>query len=124
VQIHGLLRPVSAAGGAEPAAEPDASPAGRPVSDQHLMIRTGSGEGAEEWSCTQCSRRLLVRRPPGFAKLVLDRGDEAASHASGGGTGLRIGGTELHAGRPPGLPADQRDWLAAHGIDWDAGAGE
>jgi hypothetical protein len=53
------------------------------------MIQTGSGQGAEEWSCIQCSRQILLRRPPAFEKIVLDRGDEAVGHA-GGGSGLAV----------------------------------
>jgi hypothetical protein len=45
------------------------------------MTRTRTLErGVEEWSCTQCSRRLLFRWPPAFDKIVLDRGDEWAAH--------------------------------------------
>jgi hypothetical protein len=71
----------------------------------------------------QCSRRLLLRRPPAFAKLVLDRGDEGASHV-GCGSGLRVSGTELAAPGPRVLSEDQRRWLSANGIDWDAGPEE
>ena len=96
------------------------------------MTRTRTLEpGVEEWSCTVCSRRLLLRRPPAFAKVVLDRGDEWAAHVGGGG-GVRPaapdvapegGGTPAStAGVAPAerveLPASDRDWLAAQGIQW------
>jgi len=58
----------------------------------HEMTRTRTLErGVEEWSCTRCSRRLRLRRPPAFEKIVLDPGDEWAAHV--GGTGGVEAGT-------------------------------
>ena len=58
---------------------------------RHEMILTGSGQsGAEEWVCPTCGRRMLLRWPPNYEKLVLEHGDEAAIHVGGKG-GLRIG---------------------------------
>jgi hypothetical protein len=74
--------------------------------------------GVEEWSCTECSRRLLMRRPPAFEQFVLDRGDEWAAHV--GGTG-GIQPSRIQA-RPDSLadPSDgDRGWLAEHGITWE-----
>jgi hypothetical protein len=70
--------------------------------------------GVEEWSCTQCSRRLRLRRPPAFEKTVLDPGDEWAAHVGGAG-GLEV---RAAAASPGGLPAAERRWLAGHGIAW------
>jgi hypothetical protein len=100
------------------------------------MTRTRTLEpGVEEWSCTVCSRRLLLRWPPAFEKVVLDRGDEWAAHVGGSG-GVRAGTADVApaadlagaaevtpaAGEVPaelaGLPAADRDWLAAQGIEW------
>jgi hypothetical protein len=84
------------------------------------MTRTQELEyGTEEWSCTQCSRRLLLRRPPEFDKVVLDRGDETVAHV-GGTAGVRITGVSAFPALTGRLPAAERDWLAAHGIDWEA----
>jgi hypothetical protein len=81
------------------------------------MTRTRTlDHGVEEWSCTQCGRRLLFRRPPAFEKIVLERGDEWAAHVSGTG-GLRTAG-ETRPARPGDLPAQDRTWLAGHGIEW------
>jgi hypothetical protein len=89
---------------------------------QHQMIRTGSGQGTEEWSCTQCARRILLRRPPAFAKIVLDRGDETAGHAGGGSS------VTVSLATAPALAAeitdDQRSWLADHGIAWEEDSGD
>ena len=79
---------------------------GVPLSIAHEMRRTRTLEhGVEEWSCTECSRRLLFRRPPAFEKVVLDRGDERATHV-GGSSGLHSGCGGC------GTPAERR--ICAH----------
>jgi hypothetical protein len=93
------------------------------------MIRTGSGEsGAEEWICPTCGRRMLLRWPPHYEKVILDHGDEAAIHVGGKG-GLRVGQVAVapvpSGEAPPGeaavaeVPEADRRWLQANGIDWD-----
>jgi hypothetical protein len=78
-----------------------------------VMIHVATTEaGAFEWSCTECSRRILLRWPPNYEKLVLDRGDETVSH--GGGTG----GTRINVEISPSPDDDDRAWLAANGIAW------
>jgi hypothetical protein len=87
------------------------------------MTRTTTPEpDVDEWSCNQCARRLLIRRPPEFEKVVLESGDEWAAHIGGSG-GLEVsamtaspagGGAESGA-----LPRQDRAWLAAHGINWE-----
>jgi len=92
------------------------------LSSAHRMTRTQElGHGREEWSCTQCSRRLLLRMPPEFDKVVLDRGDETVAHV-GGTAGVQITGVSASP-RTGHLPAAERDWLAAHGIAWGADEG-
>jgi hypothetical protein len=87
------------------------------LSAPHEMTRTRVLErGVEEWSCTRCSRRLLLRRPPAFEKIVLDRGNEWAAHVGATG-GLLMGALPGPGGR--GLSAQERGWLAAHGIEWE-----
>jgi hypothetical protein len=91
------------------------------LSTPHEMTRIRTlGDGVEEWSCTQCSRRLLFRRPPEFEKIVLEPGDERAAHVGATG-GLRA--TVVEPGPPAAgeLAAQDRDWLADHGIEWDSG---
>jgi hypothetical protein len=88
------------------------------------MTRTRTLErDVEEWSCTRCTRRLLLRRPPEFKKVVLDRGDEWAMHVGATG-GLQLGPMEAQPASPGDLPVADRSWLAGHGIEWkpdDAG---
>ena len=54
--------------------------------DRHQMILSGCAEsGAEEWVCPSCGRRVLLRWPPDYQKLVLERGDVTAIHVGGKG---------------------------------------
>lgn len=77
-------------------------------------------DGVEEWSCTQCSRRLLFRRPPEFEKIVLEPGDEWAAHVGAAG-GLQVTVGEPGPPATGELAAGDRDWLSDHGIEWDPG---
>ena len=48
-----------------------------PVPATHTMTLVGQVEsGAEEWVCPRCGRRMLLRWPPDYQKLVLDEGDD------------------------------------------------
>ena len=83
------------------------------------MIPTGGGEsGAEEWVCPTCGRRMLLRWPPHYEKLILDHGDEAAIHVGGKG-GLRVGGAAVAPASAGEVPLAERQWLRDNGIDWD-----
>ncbi|MDR3032070.1 MAG: hypothetical protein LBV78_03000 [Kitasatospora sp.] len=79
------------------------------------------GDGVEEWSCTRCSRRLLFRRPPEFEKIVLEPGDEQAAHVGAAG-GLQVTVAEPDLPATGEVAAQDRDWLAEHGIEWNPGA--
>jgi hypothetical protein len=89
------------------------------VSTPHQMTRMATPEqGVEEWACTECSRRLLIHRPPAFEQVVLERGDEWAAHV--GSTG-GAQAAAMHA-RPTdvvSLSDRERGWLADHGITWE-----
>jgi hypothetical protein len=83
------------------------------------MTRTKTlAQGVEEWSCTRCARRLLLRRPPQFEKIVLERGDEWAAHVGGTG-GLQPAAMNAGPAGPGDLRPLDRTWLSEHGIDWE-----
>jgi hypothetical protein len=63
---------------------------------------------------------LLFRRPPAFEKVVLDRGDEWAVHVGSTGS-LQPDMMEVRPADPGDLPAQERSWLAAQGIEWKPG---
>jgi hypothetical protein len=86
---------------------------------RHEMILTGgSASGAEEWACPTCGRRMLLRWPPHYEKLILDHGDEAAIHVGGKG-GLRVGQVAVAPAPVAEVPEAERQWLQDNGIDWD-----
>lgn len=85
----------------------------------HEMTRTSTPDrGVEVWSCTQCARRLLLRRLPEFEKMVLEPGDEAAAHVGGTGA-LRPVAVTANAALSYQLAAQDRHWLAELGIGWE-----
>ena len=99
----------------------------------HTMILNGTESGAEEWLCPSCGRRMLLRWPPDYQKLVLEHGDETAVHVGGKG-GLRVNGAvvapaltgdvpsaEVPSAEVPSaeVPSAERQWLRDNGIDWD-----
>jgi hypothetical protein len=83
------------------------------------MMRTKTLQhDVEEWACTECSRRLLMRRPPAFEQFVLDRGDEWAAHVGSTGS-LQPAGAQPSQPRAAGPSDGERAWLAEHGITWE-----
>jgi hypothetical protein len=90
------------------------------VPDRHEMSFEGCAEsGAEEWACSTCGRRMLLRWPPRYEKLVLEHGDVAAIHVGGKG-GLRVGAVDVAPAPSTDVPSGERQWLRDNGIDWDA----
>jgi len=64
---------------------------------RHEMILSHVHDsGVEEWYCPTCGRRFLMQWPPNYQKIILEAGDEQASH-SGGKGGLQMGGVEISA---------------------------
>lgn len=85
------------------------------MAEKHEMVLSGRvAPETEEWACPRCGRRLLLRWPPNYEKVVLEQGDLTAVHVGGQG-GVRAGGITATA-VPVG--ADQQ-WLRNNGIDWD-----
>ena len=89
----------------------------------HHLKRAGIREnGAEEWLCPSCGRHLLLRWPPEYQKLVLEPGEEYATH-TGATAGVQLGPLEVVADDSPAGPGwDWRRWLADNRIDWDGPA--
>jgi len=83
------------------------------------MILNGRTEsGAEEWACPTCGRRMLLRWPPDYEKLVLEHGDDSAIHVGGKG-GVRVGEFTVAPAPEGDVPSTERQWLRDNGIDWD-----
>lgn len=92
--------------------------------DHHSMEWVGSHpSGSEEWLCPACGRRILLRWPPHFEKIVLDPGDELATHTGGGQAWLEplhvdaaaAGSADTHP--HPAEPHDSHEPEATDGLD-------
>jgi hypothetical protein len=89
---------------------------------RHEMILEGTQpSGADEWSCPICGRRLVMRPPPNYQKVVLEPGDESAVHVGGKG-GIEVGGVAADSATSDRATEDERAWLDSIGIDWDGPA--
>jgi len=89
------------------------------VRETHEMILNGHAEsGAEEWVCPACGRRVLMRWPPDFERLILEHGDDRAVHVGAKG-GVRMSGLEVSPSPSPDPSSETRQWLSDNGIDWD-----
>ena len=87
--------------------------------ETHEMILNGYAEsGGEEWVCPDCGRRVLLRWPPDFERLILEHGDDTAVHVGAKG-GVRMTGLEVNPSPSPDLSGEARQWLSNNGIDWD-----
>lgn len=92
---------------------------GDTVPEHHDMVLAGRTEsGTEEWMCPTCGRRLLMRWPPRYESIVLDRGDETVVHAGAKG-GALMRETEVTYGPSADLSDSEARWLRGNGIDWD-----
>lgn len=61
------------------------------VQEHHIMVLENThSSDAEEWYCPTCGRRILMKWPPNYKKIILEAGDEYAIHCVGKG-GLAFG---------------------------------
>ena len=79
--------------------------------ERHEMLHAATHpSGAEEWHCPKCGRRFLMHWPPEYSKVVLEVGDETASHVGGKG-GLQIGAVKVEEHDDSSLPDALQPWL-------------
>lgn len=83
-----------------------------------MIIDGGTDSSAEMWVCLSCDRRILLRWPPDYEKLVLEPGDDTVIHVGGKG-GLRMGNVAVAPPASGEVPEQDRLWLRSQGIDWD-----
>ncbi len=83
--------------------------------EQHQMVvKNTFPTGAQEWFCPTCGRHFIIQWPPNYKRIVLDEGDEQATHA-GGTDGLLMGSADV-------LPAEtERDPMRNDGGKEDLG---
>lgn len=80
----------------------------------HEIILTATyPSGAEEWFCSTCGYRFVMKWPPNFKRIILDAGYVDASHGGGKG-GLRLGRASVDGAAPPD-EGDLSVWLNALG---------
>ncbi len=91
--------------------------------DQHQMdLEATYPSGAEEWYCPTCGRRFIMQWTPTYNMIVIEAGDEHASH-SGSAAGSNTGASQLapvqgtQTGSEPNLSV-WVDWLET--VDFDA----
>ena len=73
--------------------------------NHEMQLETEHASGAEEWYCPTCGRRFLLNMPPEYRKIILDSGDESATH-SGSKGGLRMGSIQIGKPEEPALPEE------------------
>lgn len=75
---------------------------------QHEMrLEKTHPSGAEEWGCPTCGRRFLLSWPPAYEKIILEAGDEYATHTGGKG-GLRMQPPQIGEAEEPTLSEELR----------------
>ncbi|WP_067499579.1 hypothetical protein [Actinoplanes sp. TFC3] len=78
------------------------------MSLHEMVVKTCRDTGTEEW-CPRCGRRLLLRWPPRYERVVLHPGDDQVVHVGG-----RAEAASLTA-----ITEFEKLWLSEIGIVWD-----
>jgi hypothetical protein len=56
-----------------------------------MLLKSTQPSGIDEWYCPTCGRRILMCWSPEYKKIVIEVGNELASHSGGkGGVSLQI----------------------------------
>ena len=71
-----------------------------------MRLEKSHSSGAEEWLCPTCGRRFLMNWPPAYKKIVLEAGNEYATH-SGGKGGLRLQPPQISRGDEEPVLSDE-----------------
>ena len=85
----------------------------RPSSDpsNHQMeLEATYPTGVQEWFCPICTRRFIMQPPPNFRIIVLNAGNDQASH-TGSTRGLIISPPEMNDSLPEDLRSALEDAL-------------
>ncbi len=76
--------------------------------NQHTMeLVRELADGSEEWVCHTCGRHMIVQWPPFYQRVLLEAGDESASHS--GALGERSTGQASWLHAQPRFPAVSLD---------------
>ena len=88
---------------------------------QHeMLLEATHPSGEEEWFCPACGRRFLMHWPPDYKRVILEPGDEHATH-SGAKGGLRMQPPQIGETNEPILSDEMRAALveALKDVDLD-----
>lgn len=84
--------------------------------EQHQMhLDKEHPSGFEEWYCPVCGRRLLMKWPPDYEKVVLQPGDEGALHSAG------KGGLNFRSAQVTDEPEEEAEIPEEHLAPWIEG---
>ncbi|HLO15134.1 MAG TPA: hypothetical protein VK206_09915 [Anaerolineales bacterium] len=66
------------------------------MNEQHheMVLEMTHASGMQGWYCPTCGRRILLQVPPNNDLVIIEVGDQYASH-SGSTGGLRIGAVQV-----------------------------
>ena len=66
------------------------------MNEQHheMVLEMTHPSGMQGWYCPICGRRILLQVPPNNEMVIVELGDQYASH-SGSAGGLRIGAVQV-----------------------------
>ena len=66
------------------------------MNEQHheMVLEMTHASGMQGWYCPTCGRRILLQVPPNSGMVIVEPGDQNASH-SGSTGGLRIGAVQV-----------------------------
>ncbi len=67
--------------------------------------------GFEEWVCPVCGRKLLMRWPPDYTKVVVEPGNEMATHSAVKG-GLELQNAQVKMNEQAASPVEEDERLA------------
>ena len=71
-------------------------------STHQMELETTYPSGVQEWVCPTCTRRFILQPPPKFRIIVLNAGNDQASH-TGSTRGLKISPPEMNDSMPEDL---------------------
>lgn len=95
------------------------------MNEQHheMVLEMTHASGMEGWYCPTCGRRMLLHVPPRGELVIVEPGNQYASH-SGSVGGLRIVGVQVReSNEEPGEISEERlrPWIKALenlDLDW------
>ncbi len=77
-----------------------------------MRLDKSDPDGAEEWYCPTCGRRLLLHWPPEYKRAILEPGDTHAIRSGSKGSGDVDKGQGVSTGATAPSLSQWEEWLA------------